>query len=60
MRRESQLYVCFGLLAGIDNLRRLFTEEPIGQGAPLEMIRRAERLTLQIVPGEVPDKNKKR
>jgi hypothetical protein len=58
VRRESQLYVCFGLLAGIDDLHRLLTEERIGQGPPLEVIRRTERLTLQIVPEEVPDKKR--
>jgi hypothetical protein len=36
------------------------TEELVGQGAPLEVIRRTERLTLQNVPEEVPEKNKKR
>jgi S1-C subfamily serine protease len=34
----------------------LLTEERVGQGAPLEVIRRTERLTLHIVPEEVPDK----
>jgi hypothetical protein len=38
----------------------MLTEERIGQGAPLEVIRQTERLTLHIVPEEVPDKNKKR
>jgi S1-C subfamily serine protease len=43
-------------VAGIDDLHKLLTEERVGQGAPLEVIRRTERLTLQIVPEEVPDK----
>src|SRR5215813_8211491 len=43
-------------VAGIDDLHKLLTEERVGQGAPLEVIRRTERLTLQIVPQEVPDK----
>jgi S1-C subfamily serine protease len=43
-------------VAGIDDLHKLLTEEWIGQGAPLEVIRRTERLTLHIVPEEVPDK----
>ena len=47
-------------VAGIDDLHKLLTEERVGQGAPLEAIRRTERLTLQIVPEEVPEKNKKR
>jgi S1-C subfamily serine protease len=43
-------------VAGIDDLHKLLTGERVGQGAPLEVIRRTERLTLQIVPEEVPDK----
>ena len=43
-------------VAGIDDLHKLLTEERVGQGAPLEVIRRTERLTLHIVPEEVPDK----
>ncbi|MGH9936808.1 MAG: S1C family serine protease [Blastocatellia bacterium] len=45
-------------VAGIDNLHKLLTEERVGQRAPLEVIRRTERLTLQIVPEEVPAKKK--
>ena len=45
-------------VAGIDDLHKLLTEERVGQGAPLEVIRRTERLALQIVPEEVPDKKK--
>jgi S1-C subfamily serine protease len=43
-------------VAGIDDLHKLLTEEQVGQVAPLEVIRRTERLMLQIVPEEVPDK----
>jgi S1-C subfamily serine protease len=43
-------------VAGIDDLHKLLTEERVGQGASLELIRQAERLTLQVVPEEVPDK----
>jgi S1-C subfamily serine protease len=43
-------------VAGIDDLHKLLTEERVGQGAPLEVIRRTERLTLQVIPEEVPDK----
>jgi S1-C subfamily serine protease len=43
-------------VAGIDDLHKLLTAERIGQGAPLEVIRRTERITLHIVPEEVPDK----
>jgi S1-C subfamily serine protease len=44
-------------IAGIDDLHKLLTEERIGQRAQLEVIRGTERLTLHIVPQEVPDKN---
>src|SRR5215510_2858560 len=44
-------------VAGIDDLHKLLTEERVGQTAPLELIRRTERLTLQIVPEEVTPKN---
>jgi S1-C subfamily serine protease len=44
-------------VAGIDDLHKLLTEERIGQRAQLEVIRGTERLTLHIVPAEVPDKN---
>jgi S1-C subfamily serine protease len=43
-------------VAGIDDLHKLLTAERIGQGAPLEVIRRTERIALHIVPEEVPDK----
>jgi len=45
-------------VAGIDDLHKLLTEERVGQQAPLEVIRRTERLTLRIVPEEVPAKKK--
>jgi S1-C subfamily serine protease len=45
-------------VAGIDDLHKLLTEERVGQEAPLEVIRRTERLTLHIVPEEVPDKKR--
>src|SRR5215813_4901753 len=45
-------------VAGIDDLHKLLTEERVGQMTPIELIRRTERLTLQIVPEEVPDKKK--
>lgn len=44
-------------IAGIDDLHKLLTAERIGQRAQLEVIRGTERLTLHIVPREVPDKN---
>ena len=57
---EGDLIIGFAgrSVAGIDDLHKLLTEERVGQGAPLEVIRRTERLALQIVPEEVPDKKK--
>jgi len=40
-------------IAGIDELHKLLTEERMGASAPLEVIRRTERLTLKITPREV-------
>jgi S1-C subfamily serine protease len=37
-------------ITGIDELHKLLTEERVGQSAPLDIIRRTERLTLGIVP----------
>jgi S1-C subfamily serine protease len=39
-------------IAGIDDLHRLLTEERMGLKSPLEIIRRTERLTLEIIPEE--------
>jgi S1-C subfamily serine protease len=57
---EGDLIIGFAgrSVAGIDDLHKLLTEERVGQGAPLEVIRRTERLTLHIVPEEVPDKKR--
>lgn len=57
---EGDLIIGFAGLpvAGIDDLHKLLTEERVGQAAPLEVIRRTERLMLQIIPEEVPDKKK--
>jgi S1-C subfamily serine protease len=40
-------------IAGIDELHKLLTEERVGQSAPLDVIRRTERLTLNVIPQEV-------
>jgi S1-C subfamily serine protease len=40
-------------VGGIDELHKLLTEERVGQSASLEVIRRTERLTLNIIPREV-------
>jgi S1-C subfamily serine protease len=57
---EGDLIIGFAgrSVAGIDDLHKLLTEERIGQGAPLEIIRGTELLTLQIVPEAAPDKKK--
>jgi S1-C subfamily serine protease len=39
-------------IAGIDNLHKLLTEERIGQKSTLTVIRRTDRLTLEVVPAE--------
>ncbi len=39
-------------VVGIDALHKLLTEARIGTSTPLEAVRRAERLTLEIVPAE--------
>jgi S1-C subfamily serine protease len=39
-------------IAGIDDLHKLLTEERIGRRSSLVVIRRNERLTLEVVPGE--------
>jgi S1-C subfamily serine protease len=51
---EGDLIVGFDShpVAGIDDLHKLLTEERLGRSVPLEIIRRAERLTLQVVPQE--------
>ncbi len=41
-----------------DDLHKLLTKGRVGQAEPLEVIRWTERLMLQIVPEEVPDKKK--
>jgi S1-C subfamily serine protease len=43
-------------VAGIDDLHKLLTDERVGRQMPLELLRRTERLTLQVVPEAVPIK----
>jgi S1-C subfamily serine protease len=52
--REGDVIIGFAgqRIAGIDDLHRLLTEERVGASAPLEVIRRTEKLTLEIVPFE--------
>jgi S1-C subfamily serine protease len=40
------------LVAGVDDLHRLLTEEHIGIGAPVVVLRGGERRTLTVVPAE--------
>jgi S1-C subfamily serine protease len=42
-------------IAGIDDLHRLLTDERVGRAAQLAIIRRTERLTLEVVPQEKAD-----
>jgi S1-C subfamily serine protease len=39
-------------IAGIDDLHRLLTEERIGRRSSLVLLRRTEKLTLEVVPAE--------
>jgi S1-C subfamily serine protease len=39
-------------IAGIDDLHKLLTEERIGRKSSLVVIRRTEKLTLEVIPGE--------
>jgi len=41
-------------VAGIDDLHKLLTEERAGREVPLEVIRRTEKVTLQVTPEESP------
>lgn len=54
--REGDVIVGFDgrAVAGIDELHKLLTDERIGRRTPLVVIRRTERLTLEVVPAESP------
>jgi S1-C subfamily serine protease len=41
-------------VAGIDDLHKVLTEEKVGVRTPLTIIRRSEKLVLDIVPEESP------
>jgi S1-C subfamily serine protease len=43
-------------VAGIDQLHRLLTEERIGQQTPLTVIRRTEKLDIDVTPAESPQR----
>jgi S1-C subfamily serine protease len=52
--REGDVIIGYAgqAVAGIDELHRLLTDERVGERAPLDVIRRTEKLTLEIVPQE--------
>jgi S1-C subfamily serine protease len=52
--REGDVIVSYAGhgVAGIDELHRLLTDERVGERAPLVVIRRTEKLALEIVPQE--------
>jgi len=51
---EGDIIVAFDgqPIAGIDELHKLLTEERIGRKSSLTIIRRTEKITLEVVPGE--------
>ena len=53
-RRHPRRAVGGAPVAGADDLHRLLTADQVGERAVVTVIRGAERLTLPIVPGEVP------
>jgi S1-C subfamily serine protease len=52
---EGDVIVGFGdqAVGGIDALHRLLTHDQVGRHAPLTIIRRNEKLTIDIVPEEM-------
>jgi S1-C subfamily serine protease len=52
--QEGDVIVGFGErpVANIDDLHRLLTDQQVGQKLPLVVLRRAEKLTLEVVPAE--------
>src|SRR5207244_7676366 len=56
--REGDIVVTFGgkTIGGVDDLHRILTEEQIGIGAPLTLIRSAEKLVLTIVPVRISER----
>ena len=43
-------------ISGIDDLHKVLTEEKVGVGTPLTIIRRSEKLVLDIIPEESPSR----
>ena len=54
--REGDVILGFGTgrVKGIDDLHRQLTEDAVGRSTALSVLRRDEKLDLQIVPGEAP------
>jgi S1-C subfamily serine protease len=54
--RPGDLVLAFGgtPIGGLDDLHRRLTEDVIGHPSPMVVLRRGERRTLTIVPGETP------
>ncbi len=52
--REGDVIIGFGNqpVTGIDDLHRLLTQETVGRSFPITLIRRAEKMVLDIVPEE--------
>ena len=52
--REGDVIVSYGTqpVAGIDDLHRLLTDEQVGLSVPLTVLRRGEKIVLEIVPQE--------
>jgi S1-C subfamily serine protease len=59
--REGDLIVAFGdrPVGGVDDLHRLLTEAAVGRRTPLEVLRNGARLTLEISPGESPERSRR-
>ncbi|MEW6299726.1 MAG: trypsin-like peptidase domain-containing protein [Thermodesulfobacteriota bacterium] len=60
--REGDIIVRYGdhPITGIDDLHRLLTEEQVGMRAAITIIRRAEKIVLDIVPAESTDRIQER
>jgi S1-C subfamily serine protease len=54
--REGDIVVRFGdrWVGGVDDLHRILTEEQVGVGAPLMVLRGVQKLPLTIIPKEAP------
>jgi S1-C subfamily serine protease len=52
--REGDVIIGFGgqAIAGIDELHKLLTQETVGKNFPVTLIRRTEKIVLDIVPEE--------